>query len=316
MEPFIGGSKPATDLSQSLRKASEGNWTVLIHGESGTGKGLAARTIHRLSRRADRPFIVVNCGAIPENLIESEFFGHERGAFTGADRLRKGKFEAAHTGTLFLDEIGELSLRSQARLLNVLQDREIERLGGEGRRIPIDTRILAATNRDLAAMVASASFRQDLFFRLSVLSVRTPTLRERPEDIAPLALHFALKSAAQSGRRVSGISAEALRALESHSWPGNVRELDTVIQRAVAVGETEAILRADLPPDFSSVHAAVSNTTVRNFHDAIEQASRDVCIAALKAAQGKCVVAANFLGLHRNSLYRLLRKHGLEHLLI
>src|SRR5688572_12668494 len=158
MEPFIGGSTAMTDLARSIRKASEGNWTVLIHGESGTGKGIAARAIHRLSRRSGRPFVVVNCGALPDNLVESELYGHERGAFTGADRQRKGKFEAAHTGTIFLDELGELSLLSQTRLLHVLQDWEIERLGGEGRRIRLDVRVIAATNRDLASMVASGTF--------------------------------------------------------------------------------------------------------------------------------------------------------------
>jgi transcriptional regulator with PAS, ATPase and Fis domain len=304
-EPFIGGSRATAELQKNIRKAAEGNWTALIYGESGTGKGLAAREIHRLSRRAGRPFVIVNCGAIPDNLIESELFGYERGAFTGADRQRKGKFEAAHGGTIFLDEIGELSLLSQARLLHVLQDREIERLGGEGRRIPIDVRVIAATNRDLKSMVTAGTFRQDLYFRLSVLALRTPTLRERPEDIPLLAQHFAKKA----------ISPEALRALQSHTWPGNVRELDNVIQRAVAVGEADEILTRDLPADFACSPATESTARVRNFHEALEETARNLCVAAFKAARGNCIVAAGLLGLHRNSVYRLIRKYRLEHLL-
>ena len=315
MEPFIGGSTAIANLTQTLRKASEGNWTVLIHGESGTGKGVAARTIHRLSRRCARPFVVVNCGAIPDNLIESELFGYERGAFTGADRQRRGKFEAAHTGTIFLDEIGKLSLLSQARLLHVLQEREIERLGGEGRRIPIDVRVIAATNRDLPAMVSAGAFRQDLFFRLSVFTIRTPTLRERPDDIPLLARHFASRCGEQTGCPVRGISPAALDALRSHRWPGNVRELDNVIQRAVAVGETDEIRLEDLPPDFNSAPALERVSTIRNLHDALEETTRDVCVAAFRASQGNCVKAARLMGVHRNSAYRLIRKHRLEHLL-
>jgi len=259
--------------------------------------------------------VVLNCGAISDNLIESELFGHERGAFTGADRQRKGKFEAANTGTIFLDEIGELTLLSQARLLNVLQDREIERIGGEGRRIPIDVRIIAATNRDLTAWVASGAFRLDLFFRLSVFSIRTPTLRERTEDIPLLAQYFAFNCGKQAGRPVSEISSDALAALMAHRWPGNVRELDNVIQRAVAVGETRSVLLEDLPPDFSSVSFAERVSKIRNFHEALDEAARAVCVAAFRASQGSCVKAARLLGLHRNSLYRLIRKHRLEHLL-
>src|SRR6266566_5425185 len=172
-----------------------------------------------------RPFVVVNCGAIPENLVESDLFGYERGAFTGADRQKKGKFEAADAGTVFLDEIGELSLASQTRLLHVLQDKQIERLGGEGRRIRVDVRVIAATNRSLEQMVAEGTFRQDLFFRLNVLPVRTPSLRERPEDIPLLADHFARKWAAHADRKVSGVSQEALAVFQKHAWPGNIREL-------------------------------------------------------------------------------------------
>jgi transcriptional regulator with PAS, ATPase and Fis domain len=257
--------------------------------------------------------VVVNCGAIPESLVESELFGHERGAFTGADRLRKGKFEVAVGGTIFLDEIGELSLASQSRLLHVLQDREIERLGGEGRRIPIDVRVIAATNRDLAKMVSSRTFRQDLFFRLNVISIRVPALRERPDDIPLLANHFALKCAVQAGRPVSGISPDALSLLQRYSWPGNVRELENTIEGAIAMGETDQLLPRDFP-DFPSAPPSESEPATR-FYDALELAARDVCTSALRASKGNCTRAANLLGLHRNSLYRLIHKHGLERLL-
>ena len=197
-------------LAGSIEKAARSCWTVLIQGESGTGKGMVARAIHACSSRCGKPFIVVNCGSIPEELVESELFGYEAGAFTGAVRQKKGKFEAADTGSIFLDEIGELSLASQTRLLHVLQDREVERLGGEGHRIHIDVRVIAATNRNLEQMVADGTFRQDVFFRLNVLSIRTPSLRERPEDIPALVRHFLEKNAGQAERQVCGISQEAL----------------------------------------------------------------------------------------------------------
>jgi len=309
-EQIVGGSAPMSELAKSIRKAAHCGWTVLIQGESGTGKGMVARAIHQSGRRCARPFVVVNCGAIPESLIESELFGYERGAFTGADRQKIGKFEAAGGGTIFLDEIGELSLASQTRLLHVLQDKEIERLGGEGRRIDIDARVIAATNRNLQRMVADGTFREDLYFRLTVFPVRTPALRERPEDIPALAHHFALKSAVDAERRVLGISQEVLAVFQKNSWPGNVRQLENVVHRAVAMGETEEVLLRDIPHEFV-FNPLVGRSKVRKFYDALDETGREVCIAAFAAAEGNCAAAANLMGLHRNSVYRLVRRYGL-----
>jgi transcriptional regulator with GAF, ATPase, and Fis domain len=315
LESLIGKSPVMADLSRAIRKAARCDWTVLIQGETGTGKGVVARVIHRLSPRAARPFVIVNCGAIPDNLVESELFGYERGAFTGADRPRRGKFEAAAAGTIFLDEVGELSLAAQARLLHVLQDREIERLGGEGRRIPVQARVIAATNRNLEQRVADGAFRQDLFFRLDVFPIRTPSLRQRSEDIPALAQDFALKCAAHSERRISGISPAVLDVFRKHPWPGNVRQLENVVQRAVAMGETDQVLLEDLPDDFLSVRLAESESKVRNFYEAMDETARQVCIAAFTISRGNCVIAARLMGLHRNSVYRLIRRYGLNYLL-
>jgi DNA-binding NtrC family response regulator len=313
---IVGTSAAMQELTRSIRKAARGNWTVLIQGESGTGKGLAARAIHDLGARAGRPFVLVNCGGLPENLIESELFGHERGAFTGADRRKKGKFELAHGGTIFLDEIGELSLAGQTRLLHVLQDKQIERLGGEGQRIPVDVRIIAATNRDLDQLVAEGAFRQDLFFRLNVFALRTPSLRERAEDIPSLAQHFALKCAGEAGRSISRVSSAALEIMQKHTWPGNIRQLENVIHRAVAVGETEQVLPQDLPSEILAATSFKAVPKARRFYEALDETAREVCIQAFTASKGNCVAAAQLLGLHRNSIYRLVRRYGLRDLMV
>jgi transcriptional regulator with PAS, ATPase and Fis domain len=247
--------------------------------------------------------------------MESELFGHERGAFTGADRLKRGRFETADCGTIFLDEIGELSLASQTRLLHVLQDKEIERLGGEGRRMRIDVRVIAASNRNLEQMVADRRFRQDLFYRLNVLSICTPSLRERPEDIPALAHHFAVTSGFHAQRRISGVSPEVLRVFQNHTWPGNVRQLENLVQRAVAMGETEQVLLEDIPEEFLAGKSSKAATKVRKFYEAMDETAREVCIEAFAAAKGDCFAAAQLMGLHRNSVYRLIRRHGLHHLL-
>jgi transcriptional regulator with PAS, ATPase and Fis domain len=314
LENMIGASRPMTYLTNSIRKAARCSWTVLIQGESGTGKGMVARAIHHHGRRSGGPFIVVNCGAIPENLVESELFGHERGAFTGAERQKKGKFEAADGGTIFLDEIGELSLASQTRLLHVLQDKEIERLGGEGRRLRVELRVISATNRNLEQMVAAGTFRQDLFFRLNVLPIRTPSLRERPEDIPALAHHFAVACGVHAERQVVGVSREVLDVFQKHPWPGNVRQLENVIQRAVAMGETEEVLLQDIPENFLPAVPG-SGARVRRFYDAMDETAREVCIEAFTAAEGNCAAAAELMGIHRSSVYRLIRRYRLENLL-
>jgi transcriptional regulator with GAF, ATPase, and Fis domain len=245
--------------------------------------------------------------------MESELFGHERGAFTGADRLKIGKFELAGGGTLFLDEIGELPLAGQTKLLRVLQEREIERVGGM-RPLKLDVRIIAATNRQLDKMVAAGTFRQDFYYRLNVFPIRTPSLRERREDIPDLARHFASKYGSEAERAVTGIAPEVLAIFQRHRWPGNVRELENVVHRAMLMGEAETILPSDLPSEFIFVCGSPPVPGVRNFADAIDQTARELCIHAFTVARGNCRVAAELLGLHRNSVYRLIRRLGLNEL--
>jgi transcriptional regulator with PAS, ATPase and Fis domain len=249
-------------------------------------------------------------------LWRASFSATKPGLSRARSGRKRGKFEAAHTGTLFLDEIGELSPASQARLLHVLQEREVERLGGEGRRISVDVRVIAATNRDLETMVEEGTFREDLFFRLNVFAIRTPALRDRREDIPALARHFAFQSADMAGRPIQGISEEVLQEFKRHSWPGNVRQLENVVQRAVAMGEAELILLEDLPPDFLLSKARKAPARVRNIHEALEETAREVCIAAFTVSRGDCAAAAQLMGVHRSSMYRLIRRHGLEHLLL
>lgn len=239
---IIGESQAIRRAMQSAASAAPTRATVLLQGESGTGKELFARAIHELSERRDKPFIKLNCAALPEGLVESALFGHERGAFTGALKRVEGAFERAHGGTLLLDEISEMRLDLQAKLLRVLQEQEFERVGGTSP-IRVDVRVIATTNRDLAAEAAAGRFRQDLFFRLSVIPVRIPPLRERLDDVPVLAHRFALRAAADSGKDVAGISPEALALLQLHEWPGNVRELQHVIERAVIMS-SDAVLQA------------------------------------------------------------------------
>ena len=248
---MIGRSPLLADMLALIAKVSRTNATVLIEGETGTGKELVARAIHRNSGRAAGPFVGFNCPAVPESLLESELFGHEKGAFTGAIAARKGKFEQAAGGTLFLDEIGEVGCGFQTKLLRVLQERTIERIGSV-RPTSVDVRLIAATNRDLASAVATGEFRQDLYYRLKAVSVQVPPLRDRPEDILILARHFLFRLAAENGRSVHGISDDVARMLQEHDWPGNVRELQQVILSAVVLGSHDTIRAEDLPRDFST----------------------------------------------------------------
>ncbi len=242
---LLGRSAVMEDLRQLIRKVARTQATVLIQGESGTGKELVARAIYRESPRAQSPFIKVNCAAIPENLIESEFFGHEKGAFTGAFAKREGRFELAHGGTILLDEVSEISSQVQAKLLRVLQERELERVGGN-RTIKVDVRVLATTNRNLEQSVDRKEFRQDLYFRLNVVPILVPALRERIDDVPYLSQQFMKRFARKHGVRVAGISEGCMRALQSHNWPGNVRELQNVIERAVILCPEGEDLQADL----------------------------------------------------------------------
>jgi Nif-specific regulatory protein len=307
---MIGESAGMTALYRSIAKVARGNSTVLICGESGTGKELVAQSIHRSSPRASRPFITINCAAIAENLLESEFFGHEKGSFTGAHVQRKGKLELADGGTVFLDEIGELAPALQAKLLRVLQEHKFDRVGGD-RPIRVDIRVIAATNRDLERAIAQGTFREDLFYRLNVVPLRIPPLRQRREDISPLANWFVRKFSEQTGRNVTGLSREARAILTTYDWPGNVRELQNVIERAVVMGSTDVISPddlSDLLPDIEAPEAEESG----GFHDAVRQTRRRLIASALERAGGNVTEAARGLKLHPNYLHRLMTTLGLR----
>jgi Nif-specific regulatory protein len=306
----IGQSMAIRRVLDMVRRVAPMESTVLITGESGTGKELVARAIHNNSPRRQRPFLAINCAAIAETLLESELFGHERGSFTGAIAQKKGKFELADQGTVFLDEIGEMTPGLQAKLLRVLQQREFERVGGT-RTIKLDVRVLAATNRDLAAEVRKGNFREDLFHRLNVVSLRMPALRERPEDILPLAHHFLRVTSARCGRKVGGFSPEAEACLLRYSWPGNVRELENAIERAVVLGEGEMIEAGDLPESvIETVPAA--GPAGSGLVESLDDAKREAIVRAWAQARGNYRQAAETLGLHPNSLLRLIRKMGLR----
>jgi transcriptional regulator with GAF, ATPase, and Fis domain len=308
---ILGESAAIRRVLQLVDRVAPQDTTVLILGESGTGKELVARTLHARSRRGNAPFVAINCAALSPALLESELFGHEKGAFTDASAQKKGKLELAAGGTVFLDEIGELAAELQAKLLRVLQEREFERVGGV-RTLRLDARLIAATNRDLAAEVRRGAFREDLYHRLNVVALRTPPLRERREDILPLARHFAKEAGARCGRRVGGISPEAGRCLEAYGWPGNVRELGNAIERAVVLGESETILPEDLPE--SVWETAAAPKLAGGFQSSVEDAKRDSIARAWTEAGGDYKAAALRLGLHPNSLLRLIRNLGLRDL--
>jgi len=305
---ILGRSPAIVKLLDRIEKLAVRDTTVLIQGESGTGKELVARLLHRASPRADAPFVAINCAAIAESLLESELFGHEKGAFTGAGTLKKGKIETAEGGTLFLDEVGELAPAMQAKLLRVLQEREFERVGAN-RSIRLDIRVIAATNRDLAQLVGDGAFRSDLFHRLNVVALRTPALRERREDIPVLAAHFLAVFGEQCKRPGLTFSPEALQCIESYDWPGNVRELENAIEHAVVLGEDNMVLRADLP---DSVWEAAPAEQLGAFESSVTGAKRESILRAYQQAGGDYKGAARILGLHPNYLLRLVRNLGLR----
>jgi two-component system, NtrC family, response regulator AtoC len=296
---------------QTAQKAAGTNTTVLLLGESGTGKEVFAHTIHQWSPRRDKPFVVVNCVALSEHLLESELFGHEKGAFTGAHQAKKGKFEAANGGTVFLDEIGDMPAGLQAKLLRVLQDHEFERVGGS-RPLSADIRVLAATNRDLDEAVRTGRFRADLFHRLNVIRIVLPPLRDRKEDVPPLAQHFLARYAAETKRPVRRITAEAMDLLARYHWPGNVRELANTIERAVVLCAGETVTAADLA--LPEAHApcrlpdSVPAGEGDGFHEQIDAHRRQVLLHALRRTNGNHTQAAKLLGLHRTYFLRLLQK--------
>ncbi len=306
---MMGQSPKLVELRRRIGKAAQTASSVLIIGESGTGKELTARAIHRNSPRAAGPFVAINCAALVDTLLESELFGHERGAFTGATAQKKGKLEVASGGTVFLDELGELSPTIQAKLLRVLETREMERVGGT-RPIPINIRIVAATNRNLEEAVRAGTFRHDLYFRLKVLLLETPSLRECPSDIVPLAEHFAKRYSRECGRTVVGISPEARARLTSYAWPGNVRELQHAIESAIAFGSTDIILAEDLPEQVRAVRA--SDIKIGSFEESVETAKREAVLRAFEHADGNHDTAAKLLGLHPKYLHKLLRTMDLR----
>ena len=301
---MVGSSPRIREVFEFIRRVAPTDSTVLIEGESGTGKELVARAIHRNSERGEQVFVAINCAAITESLLESELFGHERGAFTGAVSQKKGKIEIAEGGTLFLDEISELAPGLQAKLLRVLQEREFERVGGT-RAIPLNIRLVAATNKTLSRAVEAGEFRKDLFYRLNVVSVTMPPLRERREDIAELAAHFIEKASRKCKVRAGAISPEAIECLKNYDWPGNVRELENAIERALVLGSSGRIGVDDLPEGIIEAGAPVSETA--NYHSALIEVKKQLIQKALQEAGGSYLEAAKTLGIHPNSLLRLMR---------
>jgi transcriptional regulator with GAF, ATPase, and Fis domain len=306
---LVGESRQIQQVEEFITRVAHGDSTVLIRGESGTGKELVARAIHHKSPRTARPFVAINCAAIPEALLESELFGHEKGAFTGAVVAKKGKLEAAGDGTVFLDEIGELAPLLQAKLLRVLQQREFERLGGN-RSLAFTARVLAATNKNLEQAIKSGEFRQDLYYRLNVVSVTVPPLREHRDDIPLLALYFAAKYAAKSKRPFKGVSKEARNLLMHYSWPGNVRELENAIEHAIVLGLTEEILPEDLPTAMLEEQSA--GLEGARYHATLNHAKKELILAALQEASGNYPEAARLLGIHPKYLHRLVRNLNLK----
>jgi len=306
---LVGQSDPINAVLQFIGKVAPADSTVIIRGESGTGKELAARAIHLNSPRAAKPFLAINCATLTETLIETELFGHEKGAFTGAIALKRGKLEVADGGTLFLDEVAELSLLIQAKLLRVLQEREFERLGS-ARPIRVDVRLIAATNKDLESAIKEKQFREDLFYRLNVVSVVMPSLRQRPEDIPLLASYFVSVFSKKCKRRVLGISAEARALMQAYDWPGNVRELENAIERAVVLGATEVIVPDDLPE--AVLEGGSAKASIVGYHEKLKEAKRLIVIRAIEAADGNYTIAAKELGLHPANLHRLIRTLGIK----
>jgi two-component system nitrogen regulation response regulator NtrX len=312
-ETMVGESDAMRQLREQVAMAAPTNGRVLIYGENGTGKELVARTIHALSRRRTAAFVEVNCAAIPEELIESELFGHVRGAFTGAVADRRGKFEVADGGTIFLDEIGDMSIKTQAKVLRVLQEQSMEAVGGSAR-IRVDARVLAATNKDLQTEIRTGSFREDLYFRLNVIPIFVPPLRDRREDIPLLADHFMSDLAREYGRRAKAFEPAALTVLQRYLWPGNVRELRNVVERLMIMVPGDAIGAGDLgfldqhafsPAD--PVPAAVGKLTL---HEARDRFERDLILRTLSEQQGNMSRTAEVLGVERSNLYRKMRAFG------
>jgi DNA-binding NtrC family response regulator len=318
---IIGFSTPMQEVFKRIGQTADKDITVLIRGESGTGKELIARAIYQNSLRADKPFLAVNSAAIPDTLLESELFGHEKGSFTGADERRIGRFEQAHQGTIFLDEIGNMTLTTQAKILRVIQDGEFSRLGGK-ERIKVDIRLLAATNMDLEEAIRKGGFREDLYYRLNVISIDLPPLRRRKEDIPELAKYFLEKYSRELGKGASAISDSATRILAEYSWPGNVRELENCIKRAVILAKGEVIMPEDLQIPAKREEEGTLEDIMGNALDNVFLSGRRVKVMpeveriliqkALEKTRGNQVQASNLLGISRNTLRKRIERYGLS----
>ena len=307
---IIGASKPMAEAVDTARKAAVSNATVLLLGESGTGKEILARAIHHWSERRSQPFVAINCVGLSKELLESELFGHEKGAFTGADQLKKGKMELANGGTVFLDEIGDMSAELQTKLLRFLQEREFDRVGGRAP-IRVNVRIVAATNRDLEKAVKENRFREDLYHRLNVIPVILPPLRERKADIAPLAEYFLRRYAAESKKQFTEVAEDALATLSAFHWPGNVRELANVIERAVVLGGGSTLTVNDLPSRIVAAAPAAQNDK-RTYREAMESTRRTLVAQALSQTNGNRAAAAKALGLHEKYFLRMIKTLGIR----
>jgi two-component system nitrogen regulation response regulator NtrX len=314
---MIGKSQSISKLKEQINIAAPSSGWALITGENGTGKELVARAIHQQSTRALKPFVEVNCAAIPEELIESELFGHEKGAFTGATTARKGKFDQANGGTLFLDEIGDMSLKTQAKILRILQEHKFERVGGN-RTIEVDVRVIAATNKDLGEEIKNGNFREDLYFRLNVLPFTVPPLRDRKEDIARLTKHFLKYFCGKESREIKAVSESALKALTSYNWPGNVRELKNLIERLVIMTPGLVVELSDLPHAItkgaSSTQAEVGGITEMpdSYRDAKELFEKQFLLEKLQKNSWNISRTAEEIGLERSNLHRKIKAYGIE----
>jgi Nif-specific regulatory protein len=309
-QSLVGESAKMKEIFQFVARVSPSDSTVLIEGESGTGKELAARALHRNSHRASKPFMAINCAAIPETLLESDLFGHERGAFTGAAAMKKGRLEVADGGVVFLDEIGELAPTLQVKLLRVLQEREFERVGGT-HPIKIDVRLIAATNRDLEGAVSKGEFRRDLYYRLNVVKLTMPSLRDRREDIPMLTRHFVQKHSKRCKVKTKPVSREAMAALVNYEWPGNVRELENAIERALVMGDSDMVQLEDLPESLLE-QSPPEEIQEGKYHAGVKELKKQLILDAVVQTRGNYVEAAGILGVHPNYLHRLIRNLGLK----
>jgi two-component system, NtrC family, nitrogen regulation response regulator NtrX len=308
---IVGQSPVMQALRQQIATAAPTTGRVLIHGENGSGKQLVARAIHQLSTRVEQPFVEVNCAAIPEELIESELFGHEKGAFTGAVARRKGKFETANSGTLFLDEIGDMSLKTQAKVLRALEEQAFERVGGKDT-IKVDVRVIAASNHDLHELIARGRFREDLFYRLNVIPIEVPPLRERKEDVPLLINHFIARFAAENGKRRKTVSVEALAYFLSYDWPGNIRELRNMVERLVIMAPADIIGPDDLPAPLRPKDlASGGDAKERTLREAREAFERAYILSELRANEWNMTRTAERLGIERSHLYRKLKTYSI-----